>query len=392
MGHNVPMLKREDIIGLRPTRVEEPLVSAIRKYGHAGWPYIYLALRDVTKDDLLADPEYCSRHRHPSMTQYLEECALFGEQGGITMLRKYQRAGSLYEEVQKVSDGKLPAITDLSVCTVSPDAFILVARVARILDSAGSQARAHADELLVLLVSKLIEGRGLSRQQMLRWISLLGDAERDGSLEGCAEDFLAQVRKEVHLERGEERYGRLNSELCFVAGSQLSTTATVRSQLDDPSWLACLMEDGEQPSGRIEMIDLPRIRNVALRDLGADFAVVESVTGDLVVHLVDVSPGEGGRAASERRPEDLVDSGVDYVWVVLDSGRTWAGSDEPAASSGIGVFNLDGEKLSVAAPARKLSPPASARVRILELLLAESLCRTARKKKALNRVPSILMV
>lgn len=389
MGDNVPMPKNEDIIALNPTPVEEPLVNAIKRYGHAGWPNVYLALRDVTKADLKADPEYRKRHRHPSLTQYYEECASFGGAGGIDMLRKYRRAGALYESVREKSGGKLPAVTDLSVCTVSPDAFILVDRVAKLLEGLEGGCRARADELLFLLVSRLVEGSGLTRQQMTRWISLLGDAKKDGTLESCVGDFLAEAREEPQFKGGGGASYSIGT--VFRCVQMTSTTALVRAGLGDPEWLACLMEGGKKPKGNIELIDLSKIRNVELRDLGADFAVVENITGEFVVHLVDVSPAEGGRAASEKRPEDLLDSGADYVWVVEEGRRALPAAEERFADTGIGILSFGSAGLSASSPAKKLGPALTARQRLLELLLAESLFRAVRKKTQ-GRMPAIVMV
>lgn len=392
MGDNVPMPKNEDIIALNPTPVEEPLVNAIKRYGHAGWPNIYLALRDVTKADLKADPEYRKRHRHPSLTQYYEECASFGGAGGIDMLRKYRRAGALYEHVREKSGGKLPAVTDLSVCTVSPDAFILVDRVAKLVEGLEGGCRARADELLFLLVSRLVEGSGLTRQQMTRWISLLGDAKKDGTLESCVGDFLAEAREEPRSKDEGiiwRTFKPIKQHIVFE--EMLSTTAMVRAMLIDPAWLACLTEGGKKPKGDIELIDLSKIRNVELRDLGADFAVVENITGEFVVHLVDVSPAEGGSAALGKRPEDLLGSGADYVWVVEEGRRALPAAEERFADTGIGTLSFGSTGLSASSPARKLSPALTARQRLLELLLAESLFRAVRKKTQ-GRMPAILMV
>lgn len=367
------MLTKDDIIGLKPTPVEKPLVSAIIRYQHAGWPYIYLAMKGVTKDDLLDDPEYCRRHRHPSLTQYFEECALFGGQG-ITMLRKYQRAGSLYERACEHSGGALPPITDHQVCSVSPDALILVARAAALLELAEGIPAATRDEAVFLLVLNLVEERGFRRRQMLKWLAMLEDAKKDGCLEQIASHFIAQVRHET-LEESQRPSGGERIEYAYIS---LGFASQIRPFLDTPSWLGCLQEAEGELSGRMEIVDVPQVRNAKLRELGSDFLVVETITDDIAVHAVVV-----GSCSDTGEPADLAalaGSGVDYVWLASGS---WVSrdADTSAACPERGLLEFDGKSLKATLPAKRLHPDPEARVALIELLLSERLTRSARKSK-----------
>ena len=63
------MNMKADTADLEPAPVERGLVDAIQEHRDE-WPLIYNEMKSVDKDDLLADAEYCNRHKHPSMTQF----------------------------------------------------------------------------------------------------------------------------------------------------------------------------------------------------------------------------------------------------------------------------------------------------------------------------------
>ena len=368
MGHNGRMLKIEDIEGLEPTPVELPLVEAIREHGHAGWPYIYVALRDVTKDDLLADPEYCGRHRHPSVTQYLEECALFGGAGGITMLRKYERAGKRYEAVRSENPG-LPPVTDPRVCAVSPDAFNLLDSVAACLERSSAGRRGPASQLMGLLVSELVEGRGMTRRQMRGWLERLKGAQAVGMLDQYVDDFLAAAAHGVERTTPDEAVRALSSAVM----SSADPLAGVRALLQEGLWLAELGAEGASTGPwQLSVLDAPRLALGPGRAAVPDFAAVETLTGDMAVHLFEVKLGAEQRLD---RIAQLIDAGADFAWLV--TGAPCAEQALPVAERlGLGVLAFDGSSLGVRLAAQRQDPSPEKRAALYRELLRHSLRRT----------------
>ncbi|MGN0037876.1 MAG: hypothetical protein ACI36Y_01895 [Coriobacteriales bacterium] len=361
------MLKIEDIEGLEPTPVERPLVDAIQEHGHDGWPYIYLALRDVTKDDLLADAEYCSRHRHPSVTQYLEECALFGGAGGITMMRKYERAGKRYEAV-RANNPSLPPVTDPKVCAVSPDAFNLLDSVAAYLEHPSADKGELVARLMGLLVGELLEGRGMTRRQMRDWLSRLKDAQTVGDLEQYVDKFLAQAAHDIESATPDEAV----RALCSAVKSSTTPLSSIRALLLEGRWLAELgVKDLSPKPWQLSVIDEPRLMIGQRRYILPDFAVVETLTSDMSVHFFEVKLGRAFDGMGLNELSTMLESGADYLWLV--TGAQCAEQVRKVAERlGLGILVFSESSLEVCVVAGRQEPDPEKRSALYRELLKRS--------------------
>lgn len=359
------MLKIEDIEGLEPTPVERPLVDAIRTHGHDGWPYIFLVLRDVTKNDLLADEEYCKRHRHPSVTQYLEECALFGGAGGITMMRKYERAGKRYEAI-RAKNSSLPPITDPRVCAVSPDAFNLLDSVAAYLEHPSVGKEDLVARLMGLLAGELVEGRGMTRRQMRDWLGKLKGARAVGELEQFADKFLAQAAHDIEKAAPDAAV----RALCSTVKSSATPLSSIRALLQEGCWLAEPSIKGiPLKPWQLTVFDEPRLVIEPGRVILPDFAVVETLLSDMSVHFFDVKLGGEPRLD---RIAQCIDGGADYVWLV--TGVQCAEQVRKVAERlGLGILVFSERSLEVFVAAEKQDPGPEKRSALYRELLKRSL-------------------
>lgn len=380
MGHNGPMLTMRDIEGLEPTRTERPVVDAVKEHGHAGWPHVYLALKAVSKEDLEADADYTERHPRPSVTQFVEECALLSGQGKA-MLWKYIRAGEFYESLLGRPACELPPVTDARVCAVSPDTLILVDRVARLLLKSEVGRDGSAMDLLALLVSELLEGRGLARRDLKAWIDRLSDAERSGELDACASSFAVHAARKVGgaAVPARPRTKGLNKIPSLITIPMVPLTSELRPLLAESLWLTELARSGERPATwRVNLFDSPRLRVGEGRLVTPDFVVAETLTGDMSVHLVEVKSGTAPAGVSLERLDSYLACGADYVWVAVEEEHVerYAGG---AQRLGCGVLAYDGKKLRVAVAAKRQDVGPEERCALYRELLKCALRRTNRE-------------
>lgn len=342
-----------------PTPVEAPLVAAIRDHREE-WPLVYAEMKGVCKDDLLADAEYCSRHRHPSMTQFFRECGLIG---GIheSMLRKFERAGRFYDRFLSEFPGS-PRPDDGRVAAMSPDTLILVDRIDGFLAMGAPSMGSERHEIVGRLVGDLLEGRGLRRRELNAWLASLQDAAEHGALERCVGDFIASVTGDAAGERG----------LFEHAGAGLRLESRVRLLLRGGEWLSSLgARDGTASPGRVEIVDEPGLR-VGDDVLRPDFAVLETVTDELAVHVVETRgrllPGMLGEGVFGSR------TGADYAWAVVAE-RPGNAAVARCESAGVGLMVLEGGALEVVVLAARREPPEGRAAALCRGLLARMVSR-----------------
>ena len=344
------MAKALDIDTTQPTPVEEDLVAAIRQ--REGWPFVYAAMRSVTKEDLLADARYCARHKNPSLTQFFTEC---GALGGlkISMMRKYQKAGRFYDGCRERFPS-LPPVTDASVCALSPDSLVLVERVASFLDEGAPQLDQQRNALVHLLVAELLEGRGLERKQMLSWLGLLQDASRAGQLERSVADFMAQVES-----------GASGSRAVFEAASATQCLASrVRAALLQNG--ASLF--GSAEAGAVSVVDALQVAAGSSVHACSFAVVVQQPQGVAAVHAISVCEAGESFAGHGAFP------GADGTWLVVEGA---ASVEEVQPQPGVGVLAYEGGALSKLREAPAANASAESRCALLEALVSRLAARTA---------------
>ncbi len=331
------MKKANNIEQLAPTFVEKPLVSAVANHRDE-WPYIYLEMKKVTKEDLLLDAEYCARHKHPSMTNFYEEC---GKISGIhiSMLRKIQRAGTYYESARQ-RHAELPKITNSGVCDLSPDTLTLVAKIVHLIGRGGAKTESQKDAIERLLLEGLVEGRGLSRKQLNAWYEYLDDSIYRDDLSSSVADFLNAMV--VYGSSVEAKVGSI-----FVGGFR----SWLRPTLLSGTWLGSISSKVGEGKGKIRVLDSLKVFKGNEAHV-IDFAVLETVTATLASHAVICKKtlGRSGDIENAVKHELRACLGFDYVWLVFLQGDT----NEViglAEDLGVGAMQLvEGELLVLRTP------------------------------------------
>lgn len=292
---------------LAPTFVEKPLVLAVTNHRDE-WPYIYLEMKKVTKEDLLLDAEYCARHKHPSMTNFYEEC---GKISGIhiSMLRKIQRAGTYYESARQ-RHAKLPQITYPGVCDLSPDTLTLVAKIVHLIGRGGAETESQKDVIERLLLEGLVEGEGLSRKQLTSWFEYLDDSIYRDDLSSSVEDFLNAML-------ADESNAEAKAKSVFVGGFRSWLRPTLLSGI----WLGSISSRAGEGKGKIRVLDsLKVLKGDEARVI--DFAVLETITATLASHAVVCRKtfGQLDDITNAVKHELRACSGFDYVWLAFLQG------------------------------------------------------------------------
>ena len=350
------MNMKADAADLEPAPVERGLVGAIQEHRDE-WPLIYNEMKSVDKDDLLADAEYCNRHKHPSMTQFFCEC---GSIAGIheSMLRKFERAGRFYDRFHAEFPDS-PEITDPKVVAMSPDTLILVDRIDSFLQKGAPRLIEERKKLLRKLVGDLLEGCGLRRKELNAWLASLQDADEYGHLKERVYGFLYSLYRDGSVVNFHDRIDKLR---CLES--------IVRIFLEEGTWLESLGARATKSWSRgLEIVDSPRVRD-RLRTTCPDFVVVESFTDDLAVHFVEVKVAVDRHKLS--RVLSAFGDGADYNWLALGA----LPSDDVVArckEASVGIMLVSQDRKEVILSAEKLSSSENARVRLYRGLMAASL-------------------
>lgn len=353
---------------LQPTPVEEGLVRALRE--HRGeWPYAYLEMKKVSKENLLADAEYCSRHKHPSLTQFLRECADIADTG-ISPLRRYQRAGKFYERMGEVAD--LPPITDSRVCHLSPDTIIYIDQIYEIAYPAAGDSSLVEDVAYQLLFS-LVMGWGMERKELRKWIALLENAKEAGELDKMVDNLFGELIYQDY-ERGLAATDVLR---------HATVEARVRPLIEEGLWLQSVVEPGRFENANAGMLDLVDEPEFVLDDrmVMPDYAVAETLTDsdfEVCIHAIEVK-----KQLQDGRLSQLgtLSRCCDYVWLVLNadvcsSKTSWKrmGLDEK-----VGVMLFDEGELTVLRPAERQVVDAE-----MSLVFCKEMMKHNMKKKAVT--------
>ncbi len=387
------MVKTSEENQLEPTPVERRLVSTIIEH-RLDWPFIYLEMKRVTKDDLLADAAYCARHKHPSLTNFLKEC---GQISGLhsSMLQKIKRAGVFYEacqcEFKDDADLKLPEITDERVVSTSAESFILIDRLRDKMSKGSRSASTHDKQVSIirLLLFEILYGEVFSRRRFDEWLPKL-DAAIRAQDEGEAEAVIDEILFSLVSTNNLDDLPQTRKSLRGVALEK-----TVGSLLGKSDWLlhAPGFNASEEGMSRLfsnfsirEAESASGFRKAGFSDAFCDFVFVESMTCPLAVHAIETKLAlpKRGMPKVVKLLGDL--EGVDYFWIVCgskdDALKMQLGSCEPPSridgiedlvdadvagqleELGIGVLAMNGWSLKVFLPAKRLKPNYEARCRV----------------------------
>lgn len=361
-------------VSREPTPVERSLVAAIQDHREE-WPYIYVEMTKVTKDDLLADEMYCSRFKHPSMTNFYRDC---GEIAGIniSMLRKYERAGRLYEKCCE-EDSDLPAVTDPSVCTLSPDTLALVDRISAYQDREKESYPRRRKSLSCMIARRLTSGKGPSRKQLLLWLNNLEFAESQGTLERA----LLQMRQML---TGSERVEGNN---CSTANrrakweekrGELWLSAPLL--LMDGKWLTNTLKDKfDCSNAHFELHDWQSMRPEFGRYGGPDYVVVETITGEIRTHAIDLRPTASARSLFEADHAART-SGADCYWILTMEFETRSPDWASRTESAVGVMLIVDNEIEVLKAPDLVTPFVETRVQLYMEILARMMPRTPKLK------------
>ena len=378
---------------LEPTPVERGLVNAIVEH-RLEWPFIYLEMKNVTKDDLLADASYCARHKHPSLTNFLKEC---GEISGLhsSMLHKIKRAGLFYEGCQREfkddADLKLPEITAERVVSTSAESFILIDRLrekmGRGSESACSQEK--QESIIRILLSEVLFSEVFSRKRFNEWFAKLDKSIRgrdEGETEAVIDEILFSLASTNDLEALPQTRKSLQG---------IAFETTVGSLLGKADWLLHVPGSTVREEGTSRLFGSFKIREAGfggnLRQAGfahpsCDFVLIENMTCPLAVHAIETKIGLS-QMGMERVAKLFTDlEGMDYFWVVCGSkddaleaqsgtrglpsningldDLVDTGVAERLEELGIGVLAINGWELEVLLPAKRLEPGCEARCRV----------------------------
>lgn len=374
------MKKANNIEQLAPTFVEKPLVMAVANHRDE-WPYIYLEMKKVTKEDLLLDAEYCARHKHPSMTNFYEEC---GKISGIhiSMLRKIQRAGTYYESA-KQRHAELPEITYSGVCDLSPDTLTLVAKIVHLIGRGGAKTESQKDVIERLLLEGLVEGEGLSRKQLNSWYEYLDDSIYSDSLDEAAKKFYDELQLWISGKTEQSK------------AAPRSFHVRARSAIARGSWLKTVASS--------DLSIRPRLRLEEMRNVSdgsspcSALIVLEAVNNKLTTHamvLCESTLGAQGVHALELK-DILVAKGFDYVWIIFGLGDNDLSSTDAVD---FGLIHLTEDEAEVLSAAPKLHAAPGAQRDLYASILLQSIenpeakAVAQGKKRSRRPVPMILLV
>lgn len=339
---------------LAPTYVEKPLVAAIAEHRDE-WPYIYLEMRKVVKDDLLLDAEYCARHKHPSLTNFYEEC---GKIGGIhiSMLRKIQRAGTYYESAGQ-RHSSLPSITCPGVCALSPDTLTLVAKIVHLIGRGGAKTESIKYTIERSLLRGLVEGNGLSRKQLNAWYGYLDDSIYSNTLNEAVKKF------DAFLKAKDRRSGQSG----MVPKSFYSR---VRAALESGDWLKSTASKASSVNRRLRVEDTRGIADDA--NFSFSLMILEAVNGSLSVHAMVLcqSADEIQKGFPPKLKDRLLVMGFDFIWVVCEQGSCDLSTID---LTGFGLIRLEGETAKVLSDAPKLHAAPDAQRNLYATFLLRSL-------------------
>lgn len=354
------MKKQTNISTLEPTRVEANLVAAMREHRDE-WPYIYVQMKAVCEDDLLLDADYCNRHKHPSMTQFYREC---GEICGVNLprLRKYQRAGGYYEACMR-RFGDLPTITDERVCALSPETLIYVQRIEELIAAGDSGDKVSRDELIHTLIADLLEGKGLSRKQLVNWLSSLQTVEDAGELASCVDNFVAELNHKMS-----------SGQAYFAAMRSRRIETQVMPFIQEGLWLTALGTSAVNASIKISVLNDIRLLDGKNAPV-VDFAVMENATCKLAVHAIEIKAMTQDGAFDTSRK--TLSGGFDYSWIVFDATHNPVIDTRSIRSvdDSIGVMEYRAGVLKVIRPAVRLNPSDTDKARLYGEMMARMLAR-----------------
>ena len=347
-----------------PTRTERPLVAAI-KADRENWPAIYSEMCKVDKDMLLEDPDYCNRHRNPSLTQFYIECGAMASMR-ISMLRKFDRAGKFYEKcLSRFPD--LPPISDPSVAKLSPDTLILICRIEEFINMGAPDNPLDVEWLVHRLVSDVVEGHGLARKQLNAWLSSLQDAAIYGRLDSAVTEFIMSL----------DPRRLTSSKLVYnVAEQARCLESFVKGKLNSGEWLdaayaECDALPGEADvrflSGAIEVVSGPF--RLDKKSLPHDFAVIDARRDQMIVHAVEVKV----KAAHIEKALRLTNAeknaaGVDFYWFATE-GEVPSALVSHLKSRGIGLLLREDDGLRIVLPPERCTPADNVRSDLLSSLL-----------------------
>lgn len=328
---------------LQPTPVEQGLVTAMIEEKD-NWPAIYQEMSKISKEDLLADGEFCERYKHPSLTAFFVEC---GEIGGvkISLLRKYQRAGSYYESA-RTRYPELPPLTDEKVRNTPPDLFALVAKINHLIRKSGSASTETREQLEYYYLSSLIEGT-IARKDLKKVYSLLSDEEEKETAEQAICNLIETAPlRNPKVSPVRRRESDLEDRFCelFSSANWLTYIKSLKVKQDTIS-----------TSFSGTSLYLGGCQKSLNRGIVPDLAVVENVTGLPRVHAFEIKPNQGlENARTIHRLNSWVktaldgNNGFDFIWVATDECDLGKNDlEELGLDANIGVLRLDGEALHV---------------------------------------------
>lgn len=358
-----------------PTRTERALVSTI-KADRENWPAIYLEMSKVTKDDLLEDPDYCARHRNPSLTQfYIESGAMAGMR--VSMLRKFERAGRFYEKCL-VCFPDLPPLTNPRLNEISPDTLVLILRIEEFINMGSPSESLDVDGLIHRLVSDVVAGHGLERRHLNAWLASLQDASRYGRLDSAIADFITALNPKA-LSSSKSAYSAAERARCLES--------FVKGKLQDSAWLDSVVDAEADAEGTdtallfanaIEIVPDPLRRSERSEGAFYDFAVVDARRSETTVHAIEVKHETRHVEREVMRNFDIAKCapGVDYYWFATE-GEVSDFLVVKLAKLGVGLMVREGDSLRVAFPPAKRTFTSAERSQLLMRLLE----RIVRKPK-----------
>lgn len=357
---------------LQPTPVEQGLVTAMIEEKD-NWPVIYQEMSRVSKDDLLADSEFCERYKHPSLTAFFVEC---GEIGGvkISLLRKYQRAGSYYESA-RTRYPELPPLTDEKVRNTPPDLFALVAKINHQIRKSGSASVETRGQIEYYYLSSLIEGT-IARKDLKKVYSLLSDEEGKESAEQAIYNLIetAPLRNPVTKPIQMNESGLESKFFEIFSGSNWLTY--IKSLKVNEGAVSVSLSGASLYLGGCQ-------KNLN-GGLVPDIAVVENATGTPRAHAFEIKSNQGlENARTIHRLNRWIkassdgNNGYDFIWVATDECDFGKNDlEELGLDENIGVLCLSGEALRVIREPKQLTVDCQAQLLIYKaatLLLAS--CR-----------------
>lgn len=345
---------------LQPTLVEQGLVNAMIEEKD-NWPAIYQEMSKVSKEDLLADSEFCKRYKHPSLTAFFVEC---GEIGGvkISLLRKYQRAGSYYESAC-TRYPELPPLTDERVRNTPPDLFALVAKINHQIRKSGSASAETRGQIEFYYLSSLIEGT-IARKDLNKVYSLLSDEEDKEASEQAIYNLI-----EVAPLRNPATKPILRPESCLED--------RFTEILSTNNWLTYI-KNLKMNGGTVSVpfsgssLYLGGCQKSLNEGIVPDLAVAENATGLPRIHAFEIKSNQGlenartiHRLNSWVRTASGGTNGYDFIWVATDECDLDKNDlEELGLDENIGVLCLNGEALRVIREPRQLAVDAQAQLLI----------------------------